>query len=105
MGKLFSFIQEITYNMEIISVLKYGIQKWENEAINETDYLTMRLITWSPETTRFCSLKSLLYYYEQYLLILTAMQYLGFRWPLSNSFAKGFSKILVTKELMEWHCY
>ena len=45
MGKLFSFIQEITYNMEIISVLKYGIQKWENEAINETDYLTMRLIT------------------------------------------------------------
>lgn len=43
--KLFSFIQEITYNMEIISILKYGIQKWENEAINKRDFLTMRLIT------------------------------------------------------------
>lgn len=43
--KLFSFIQEITYNMEIISALKYGIQKWENEVINERDFLTMRSIT------------------------------------------------------------
>lgn len=94
MGKIFSFSQQVTYNMEIISALKYGIQKWENEAINEADYLTMRLITWSPETW-FCSLISLIYYYEEYLLILMAMQYLGFRWPLSNSLEKQFSKILV----------